>query len=89
MNSGIHDAVQLAEALGTDRLDDVARHRRWVATDFVKAHTHGNWEQIRERDPVARERLHTELRERAADPVKARDYLLTTSMIDSLRTVVR
>ena len=60
-----------------------------VATDFVKAHTHGNWEQIRERDPVSRERLHQELRERAADPVKARDYLLTTSMIDSLRTVVR
>jgi 3-(3-hydroxy-phenyl)propionate hydroxylase len=89
MNSGIHDAVQLATALGTDALDDVARHRRWVATDYVKAHTHGNWEQIRERDPVARERLHAELRERAADPVKARDYLLTTSMIDSLRTVVR
>lgn len=89
MNSGIHDAVQLAGALGTDALDEVARHRRWVATDYVKAHTHGNWEQIRERDPVARERLHQELRERAADPVKARDYLLTTSMIDSLRTVVR
>ena len=89
MNSGIHDAVALGSALGTDALDEVARHRRWVATDYVKAHTHGNWEQIRERDPVARERLHAELRERAADPVKARDYLLTTSMIDSLRTVVR
>jgi len=95
MNSGVHDAVALAGALadlldgGEDRLDEVAAHRRWVATDFVKTQTHGNWEQIRERDPVARERLHAELRERAADPVRARDYLLTTSMIDSLRTVVR
>lgn len=89
MNSGIHDAVQLAAALGTDQLDEVARHRRWVATDYVQAHTHGNWEQIRESDPQARERLHQQLRDRAADPVKARDYLLTTSMIDSLRTVVR
>jgi 2-polyprenyl-6-methoxyphenol hydroxylase-like FAD-dependent oxidoreductase len=89
MNSGIHDAVQLAGALETSELDDVARHRRWVATDYVQAHTHGNWEQIRERDPLARERLHQQLRERAADPVKARDYLLTTSMIDSLRTVAR
>jgi 3-(3-hydroxy-phenyl)propionate hydroxylase len=92
MNSGLHDAVALSAALldgDDDALTAVADRRRWVATDYVKTQTHGNWEQIRERDPVARERLHAELRERAADPVKARDYLLTTSMIDSLRTVVR
>ena len=95
MNSGVHDAVQLTDALvslvrgGEDRLDEVAARRRWVATDYVKTQTHGNWEQIRESDPVARERLHEELRARAADPVRMRDYLLTTSMIDSLRTVTR
>jgi 3-(3-hydroxy-phenyl)propionate hydroxylase len=95
MNSGIHDAVELGGALATviaggeDRLDEVAARRRWVATDYVKTQTHGNWEQIRESDPTARERLHAELRERAADPVKMRDFLLTSSMIDSLRTVVR
>ena len=95
MNSGIHDAVELGTALadlldgGEDRLDEVAARRRWVATDYVKAQTHGNWEQIRESNPQARERLHAELRERAADPVRMRDFLLTSSMIDSLRTVVR
>jgi 3-(3-hydroxy-phenyl)propionate hydroxylase len=90
MNSGIHDAVAFADALVTGAdLDEVAARRRWVATDYVKAQTHGNWEQIRERDPAARERLHAELRERAADPVRMRDFLLTSSMIDSLRTVVR
>lgn len=90
MNSGLHDAVAFASALiGGGDLDTVAARRRWVATDYVKTQTHGNWEQIRERDPLARQRLHDELRARAADPVKARDYLLTTSMIDSLRTVVR
>jgi 3-(3-hydroxy-phenyl)propionate hydroxylase len=95
MNSGIHDAVELGTALadvldgGEDRLDAVAARRRWVATDYVKTQTHGNWEQIRERDPGARERLHASLRERAADPVRMRDFLLTSSMIDSLRTVVR
>jgi 2-polyprenyl-6-methoxyphenol hydroxylase-like FAD-dependent oxidoreductase len=95
MNSGIHDAVALAGALaellagGEDRLDEVAAHRRWVATDYVKTQTHGNWEQIREADPVARERLHAELRARAADPVRMRDFLLTSSMIDSLRVVAR
>ncbi len=95
MNSGLHDAVAFAQALaelidgGTDRLDEVAARRRWVATDYVKTQTHGNWEQIRERDPVAREALHAALRARAASPGAMRDYLLTTSMIDSLRTVVR
>ena len=95
MNSGIHDAVELGAALADvvhgreDRLDEVAARRRWVATDYVKAQTHGNWEQIRERDPDVRRRLHEELRERAADPVRMRDFLLTSSMIDSLRTVVR
>lgn len=96
MNSGLHDAVAFAKVLvgGDDLdaradLDAVAARRRWVATDYVKTQTHGNWEQIRERDPAARAALHATLRERAADPVKARDYLLTTSMIDSLRTVVR
>ncbi len=95
MNSGLHDAVALAGALadllegGPDLLDDVAARRRWVATDYVKTQTHGNWEQIRERDPEARAALHEVLRARGADPVAMRDYLLTTSMIDSLRTVVR
>ena len=95
MNSGIHDAVELGTALadvlagGEDRLDAVAARRRWVATDYVKTQTHGNWEQIRERDPAARRRLHDELRERAADPVRMRDFLLTSSMIDSLRPVPR
>ena len=95
MNSGLHDAVAFAEALADvvdgleDRLDEVAARRRWVATDYVKAQTHGNWEQIRERDPAAREALHATLRARSADPAAMRDYLLTTSMIDSLRTVVR
>lgn len=95
MNSGLHDAVALGTSLadhldgGPDLLDDVAARRRWVATDYVKAQTHGNWEQIREADPVARERLHAELRERGSDPVRMRDFLLTSSMIDSLRTVAR
>jgi 3-(3-hydroxy-phenyl)propionate hydroxylase len=95
MNSGIHDAVELGGALaelirgGADRLDEVAARRRWVASDYVKAQTHGNWEQIRERDPEARKQLHAELRARAADPARMRDFLLTSSMIDSLRTVVR
>jgi 2-polyprenyl-6-methoxyphenol hydroxylase-like FAD-dependent oxidoreductase len=96
MNSGLHDAVVLGRALVAvaagapeDVLDDAAAARRDVALSYVQRVTHGNWEQLRERDPAARRALHDELRERAADPAKARDYLLRTSMIDSLRTVAR
>jgi 3-(3-hydroxy-phenyl)propionate hydroxylase len=97
MNSGIHDAVLEAAALaeviaGTapqSRLDEVAMARREVAATYVQAVAHTNWQQIRETDDAARRLVHDQLRARAADPVIARDYLLKTSMIDSLREVAR
>lgn len=93
MNSGLHDAVLGARALadvvtgvGTlDDLDEVLGARREVATSYVKAVTHDNWKKLRESDEAARRAHHDELRALAADPVAARDYLLRTSMIDSLR----
>jgi len=93
MNSGLHDAVltgrALAEVIGgdatVDELDDVLAARRDVARSYVKAVTHDNWKKLRESDEAARRAHHDELRALAADPVAARDYLLRTSMIDSLR----
>jgi 2-polyprenyl-6-methoxyphenol hydroxylase-like FAD-dependent oxidoreductase len=93
MNSGLHDAVLVAVALadllagGSDLadLDTVLAARREVATSYVKAVTHDNWERLRESDQAAREAYHDELRALCADPVAARAYLRRTSMIDSLR----
>ncbi len=93
MNSGLHDAVLVAAALGdvlagtagTDELDDVLDRRREVALSYVRAVTHDNWKQLRETDAEARAAHHASLRTLAADPVAARDHLLRTSMIDSLR----
>ena len=93
MNSGLHDAVLAGQALadvvtGTGTLDDldgVLAARRDVATSYVKAVTHDNWERLRESDEAARSAYHDELRALAADPVAERNYLLRTSMIDSLR----
>ena len=56
-----------------------------MARSYVKAVTHDNWKRLRESDDAARAAHHAELRALAADPVAARDYLLRTSMIDSLR----
>ena len=93
MNSGLHDAVltgrALADVIGdlgtVDELDEVLEARRDVARSYVKAVTHDNWKKLRESDEAARRAHHDELRALAADPVAARDYLLRTSMIDSLR----
>ncbi len=97
MNSGIHDAVLEAQALAEviastaseSLLDEVAEARKVVASTYVQAVAHTNWEQIRETDDAQRRAVHDQLRARAADPVAARDYLLKTSMIDSLRVVAR
>jgi 3-(3-hydroxy-phenyl)propionate hydroxylase len=40
---------------------------------------------LEERDPAVRKRNHDELRRSADDPVLARQFLLRTSLIESLR----
>ncbi|WP_328673920.1 FAD-dependent oxidoreductase [Streptomyces sp. NBC_00328] len=97
MNSGIHDAVLMGAALhavadgrtGADEaLDRVAAARRDCALTYVGAQTHRNWERLRVRDPALRSALADELRATAADPARARQALLRSSMIASLRMSV-
>lgn len=87
MNSGIHDAVQLASALadviegGPDTwLDEVAVHRRTVAVDHVQQASHDNWNRLRGHNNSHREQLRT----LAADPVAAHAYLRRACLLDSL-----
>jgi 3-(3-hydroxy-phenyl)propionate hydroxylase len=87
MNSGIHDAVLVARSIaaGADDLDAVCTTRREVAHSYVRTVTHANWEMVRETSAEARAKKHAELRALAADKAAMRDYLLTSSMIRSLR----
>lgn len=86
MNSGIHDAVTLATALvHGSSLEGACASRRDVALSYVRTVTHANWEMVRETSDEARVKKHAELRALAADKAAMRDYLLTTSMIRSLR----
>lgn len=93
MNSGIHDAVNLGEKLVSilreeeelDILDRYTRQRRHVAVNHVKRITENNKKWIHERDPSIREKNHQNLHRMAADPNLAREYLLRTSLITSLR----
>jgi len=93
MNSGIHDAVNLGEKLvailnGRDDLgilDRYSRQRRHVAINHVKRITENNKKWINEKDPSVKKKYHEHLTRTASDPKLAREYLLRTSLITSLR----
>ena len=93
MNSGIHDAVSLADKLssvlrgdaGDDLLDRYVRQRRHVAVAHVQAITIRNKKLMAEADPEVRRRNRDELRRAADDPGLARDFLLWASLIASVR----
>lgn len=92
LNSGIHDAVNLGEKLarvwqgqaGTELLDLYERQRRTVAVEYVQNLSVKNKKNLEEKDLPTRLARFEELRQTAADPVKARAYLLMSSMINSI-----
>ncbi|WP_272840497.1 FAD-dependent oxidoreductase [Rhodoplanes sp. TEM] len=92
MNFGIHDAVSLAETLARvldgapgALLDRYDRQRRHVANAFLQAMTIQNKRVLEEKDPAVREERLRELRDTAADPARARSFLMRTAMIEGLR----
>jgi 3-(3-hydroxy-phenyl)propionate hydroxylase len=97
MNSGVHDAFNLAEKLtkilrgeaGDDLLDRYERQRRHVAVQHTQAQTIRNKRLLAEKDPAVRKKNHEELRRTAEDPKLARAFLLRSSLIESLREAER
>jgi 3-(3-hydroxy-phenyl)propionate hydroxylase len=92
MNGGIQDAFNLADKMqriwagGDDRsLDRYDRQRRTVAVEAVQAQTHRNRQIISEGDPAVRKKALDEMRRVAEDKNAARDYMLKSSMIASMR----
>lgn len=94
LNGGVHDAVNLAEKLapvwldGRDHVEAFTlyeRQRRPVNIKSVQAMSIRNKRLLEERDPQVRKQRQAEIGAIARDPVKARAFLLETSMIDSVR----
>lgn len=93
MNGGIHDAWNLADKLieihrGGDAdvlLDRYDRQRRQICLRHVQEQTIQNKQQMEEKDPQRQAKKQRELMDIAADPARARAFLLRTSMIESLR----
>jgi 3-(3-hydroxy-phenyl)propionate hydroxylase len=97
MNSGVHDAFNLADKLAAilrgeadeDVLDRYERQRRHVAVQHTQAQTIRNKRLLAETDPAVRKRNQDELRRTAEDPARARAFLLRASLIESLREAER
>jgi 3-(3-hydroxy-phenyl)propionate hydroxylase len=93
LNSGIHDAFNLADTLmavwrreaDAALLDRYTRQRRPIAVEHVDAQTKRNKAFLEERDPAVRRQRLDEIRRTAEDPQAAYLYVRKTAMIDSLR----
>lgn len=92
MNGGLHDAFNLCKKLArvwhgdSDALLDLyVRQRRPVAQEQILQQAHQNRTRMQERDPASRRATLATLQAIASDPVRAREYLLKSSMISGLR----
>jgi len=92
LNGGIHDAYNLSRTLAEvirgapiELLGRYDRQRRKVALDVVQQTALRNRAILNTREPTARQAYYDELRRIVDDPAKHYDYVLRTSMIQSLR----
>lgn len=92
MNNGIHDAFDLSRALPgvmvgdlpDTALDEWAFRRRTVAREFVRVITDRNAKALAEKDEASRVAHQRELAAIASDPVRCREWLLSSSMINAV-----
>ncbi len=93
LNGGVHDAFSLGNKLaevwhgrsGAELLELYSRQRRTVAVEVVQKHSIHNKKTMEERDPAVRRKNQMALREISRDPDRAREFLLDSSMIASVR----
>jgi len=91
LNGGIQDAVNVADKLARVLLNDAPerlldvydRQRRTVAVEFVQEQSIANKKRLEARDPDVRRKNLDELREIAADPARARQFLMRSAMVTS------
>lgn len=92
MNGGVHDGLNISEKIAKvwkgeaveKELDLYETQRRPVALDYVQKTTLGNKAMLEENDPAVRKARQDDLSATAADPEKAREFLLRSSMMASL-----
>jgi 3-(3-hydroxy-phenyl)propionate hydroxylase len=97
LNSGIHEAWDLAELLDrvlrkeadASSLDAYENRRRPLNIEYVQEQTVANKKRLEERDPLQRARRFDELRATADDPARHKAFLMRASLLESTRRAVR
>jgi 3-(3-hydroxy-phenyl)propionate hydroxylase len=87
LNSGIHEAWDLANLLSSETpdLDSYERRRRPLNIEYVQEQTVANKKRLEEREPARREMRFDELRRMADDPAKHKAFLMKASLLESVR----
>ena len=87
LNSGIHEAWDLAHVLSTEGadLDGYEARRRPLNIEYVQEQTIANKKRLEERDPAAREKRFDELKRMADDPAKHKAFLMRASLLEGVR----
>ena len=89
MNSGIHDAWDLATSIeqvltgkGDEVLDQYSERRRSYALESIKTYTAKRFADLGAKDPEAQKKRNSELSNTAQNPQLAKQYLMRASMLD-------
>jgi len=93
LNGGLHDAIMLGGYLGKvwrgeaddTLLDRYVRQRRTANVEFVQTQSIANKRLLEEGDAAKREQNFAEVRRIAADPKAAREFLVKSSMLWSVK----
>jgi 3-(3-hydroxy-phenyl)propionate hydroxylase len=93
LNGGLQDGANLSEKLADiilngapqTLLDLYSLQRRTVSIEFVQQQSIANKKRLEAKDPEQRKKNFDELSATAADPVRARDFMLRASMITMQR----
>jgi 3-(3-hydroxy-phenyl)propionate hydroxylase len=93
LNSGIHDAMNLTEKLSrvvlggesSALLDVYERQRKTVNMEYVQEISIKNKHNLEEADPQVRHERFAQLRKINASEALSREYLLVSSMINSIK----
>ncbi len=93
LNCGIHDAMELVDTLHLvvtgqaeeSLLDRYERRRRSVNIEFVQQTTVANKKRLEEQDATIRQSKLDELRAMADDPQQHKQFLMRTSLLESVR----
>ncbi len=94
MNGGIHDACNLGAKLvavlrgradAEQSLGRYDRERRTLAVRFIQEHTISNKALMESTDPDVQRRRQRDFMDKAADPVKARAFIMERAMFDCLQ----